>query len=364
MLLAVVYAKLPSFFLHKTGWLFRNFIYSNRLFIYNMSVNALEVGFDVFPNYTSPFQSYIKQDRLFSFAQLHSVVVGPETFQPRFTDAVILERGADEDAGIALRNPRIPEEFGSEDVFDHILSGLGISYLDHASIPLETFDVVGDRRVYHASDEAKTIQLGSLELHGVESDAVIGPSTLRTSDEHYAELVKQRLQQIKSYFASIMDSAAFGVSHKHYIQYLLEAFPGRVQVRQLPAVYTEFEPLNREARSLDDDDDAAWRDLAATASKTARDLDRDLSMDERRFLVETFVQAGQEYIDDACKVANSRPRQFAENYPRVVMRLVDTKRVLNDQEQLFNARDDGEHRDLQRVETALFDKIGGGRGDH
>lgn len=329
-----------------------------------MSVNTLEVGFDVFPNYTSQFQSYIKHDRLFSFAQLHSVVVGPDKYQPRFTDAVITERGNDEAPGVALQNPRIPERFSSEELFDHILSRLGISYLDHDSLPFQTFDVVGDRRVYHASDEATTIQLGSLELHGAESDAVIGPSTLRTTDEHYAESVKQRLQQIKSYFTSIMESTALGVSHKHYIQYLLEAFPGRVQVRQLPAVYTEFEPLNREARSLDEGDDEEWEDLAATALETSQDLDRDLSMDERRFLVETFLQAGQKYTDEAFEVANNRPRQFAENYPGVVMRLLDKKRVLNDQEQLFNSCDDGDHRDLQRVETALFDRLGGRRGNH
>lgn len=328
-----------------------------------MSNLSYKVGFDVFPNYTSSFKSYIKEDRLFSFAQLHSVMEGPGTFQAWFSDAVIVNKHVEDNDGEALRHPRIPRKFSSEEVFDHILSRLGINYLDHTSISFHSFDVVGDTKAYHADAENRTIHLGALELRGDQQSLIIGPSSLRTNDEAYAKSVKQRLQQIKTYFSSIMESAALGVSHKHYIKYLLEAFPGRVQVRQLPAMYAEFEPLHREAKSLSRENRGGWKSLAKNALETAEDLDRDVSMDERRFIVEVCLRANGPFLDDALRLANEKPRQFATRNPEIVMEIVDAKRIRKGEDQVFNTMEP-EQRDLDQVEEALFDRLRGKYGNH
>lgn len=319
------------------------------------------VRFDVFPNHQSPFHQYIKTDRMFSFAQLHSVYHGAGEYQIWFTDAVMVS--ADEDEQVALERPRIPETFQSTTLFDHILAGLGIQYLAHADIPLQAYDVVGDQHVYHADSEQHSIQIGGMRLRAPDTSTVIEPEALRTDHDGYADTLRKRLQHLKTYFQGVMESANLGVSHKHYIKYLLDAFPGRIQVHQLPAMYTEFEPLYRQARSLDDSDVDAWDELAVQAKETEQELEREMSFDEKRFLCTVFIKS-ERFIEQAANIMQETPNSFADNAPRLIMRLVDTMQIKNGDVQIYNSLQGDPTRELHDAEAAMLDSMRGDYGDH
>jgi hypothetical protein len=86
-------------------------------------------------------------------------------------------------------------------------------------------------------------------------------------------------------------------------------------------------------------------------------------MDERRFIVEVCLRANGPFLDDALRLANEKPRQFATRTPEIVMEIVDAKRIRKGEDQVFNTMEP-EQRDLDQVEEALFDRLRGKYGNH
>lgn len=318
------------------------------------------VAFDVFPGKTSPFHSFIKESRLYTFAQLFAVYHDSGEYAVRFDKAHVVDRSRDETETVRiLVNAAVKQTFSSKTIFDHIAGSLNLSYLDHDQLRFSAYNVVGEDYEYSPEEGSTRLDHNAVFLQDELSGTVVTPSALHTDDGELARLTEDGLQHLKTYFSSVMDAAHTGVSHKHYVKFLLEAFPGRIQVRQLPAMYTELEQHRRRANRLDEADQEGWRELADDLDSTVGSLDRELSNDELELLCRTYHRAGTEgRVAEAMSILNDHAAYFAANHAGLVMDVVDSHRSLHGDNPVYDRAD------TQRVEQRLFEKVRGGRHVH
>jgi hypothetical protein len=331
------------------------------------------VSFDMFPSKTSPFYEYVKRNRMYMFGQLAAIYADSGSYMFTFDEVEIASRVTDqevemtgraEDQIVSLRNAYVDSLFESRTVFDHVLASLGLSFLDHSSISFANHRFVGENGVHEADDPGR-VSLGTSHLVNDGSETVITAEAVHTNDERLANNVRSWLEHIHSYFKGVFADALTGVSHKHYVRFLLEAFPGRVQVRQLPAAYAELQPVRRQALNTEEDDVDTWIDLADDIDDILQELDRTPSLDEIRLVTAVYQRTRQEdRVRAALDYVNEHASFFAEKHPEIAMRVIDTSRVLQGEDQRYNTLRDGSKAERHDVEAAFKAVLEGEHVDH
>jgi len=307
------------------------------------------VSFDVFPTKQTPFYDYVKRNRLYMFGQLAAVYSDTGSYAITFDSVEVINEGT---TIKTLNGAYVERQFEQDTVFDHILSSLGLSYLDHQRIMFEECDIVGEESSYEAGEGS--IIGETLHLVNTSSETIIAPDALHTNNAGLAERVTDWMEHIQSYFKGVFSGSPSGVSHKHYVMFLLEAFPGSVQVRQLPAAYTELQPIRDQAMVLEEEDVESWQELADDLDDILEHLDRELSADERRLVTSVYQHTYQEErVVEAQAMVNERPRFFANAHPELAMAVIDTVRVINNKQQRYNTQWQGDEAHRHQVEEAF-----------
>lgn len=314
------------------------------------------VSFDPFPDKTSPFHEFLKEARLYTFAQLFAVYHDNATYRFLFDEVTV--KSQDGEPVRELQNATVDERFDASTVFDHVVSS--VPYVAHDAIDFGSYRVVGEKTTYEPNESLR-LELGDTYLLRDQENTIITSTALHTDDEDVANLVTDAVQRIKTYFKHLLENAKTGVSHKHYVFFLLESFPGQIRVRQLPAMYTELEPYKRRARSIPIESTEAWKDLAEDVADEVEGLNRELSNDEKHLVCSVYQRSHDErFIDKAMAYLNDDPDFFASNHADLVMRVIDTARILDGETQRYNSLNNL-RADNPPVEVALHEEMRGRR---
>lgn len=321
--------------------------------------HAHTVAFTMFPQRSSPFFTFLRQARLYTFAQLFTTYLHDEPFVFCFDEMtarpVYRGRGLAEKAeGTTLYDATVLRWFDQSTVFDHIVASLGIPFLAHESITLGDYPIAGQDATWQPRGEVD-LNFSTMQLRNPETGTTLNPDALHTDNKRLADHVRSRVQHISSYFSAVINNAQSGVSHRHYVKFLLDAFPGRIRTRHLPPSYTELKPLQKEAERHDETDD--WRSLADDLRQTVRGLDRDLTPKERAFAVSVLLQATrQDDVVLATRLVEEDAEWFAANRSGLVKKTVDAQRLLRGNDQIYNTYDERQRERLS-AEAILHDSL-------